>query len=132
MCIRDRFTAPVLGAQDPAVFLVTYHHTQADADAGVGALTAAEMSSYTTSSGNETVYVRVTNSNTVTPCYATNTVNIHIEPKPDPTIVTINNINTICVDYTTHDVIRTLTLVANNPVVGNYTYHCLLYTSRCV
>ena len=56
-------TAEVLNGQDPAIFAVTYHETQADADGN----TAALVSPYTNLSNPQLVYVRITN--TITGCY---------------------------------------------------------------
>ena len=55
-------TGEVLGGQDPGQFVVTYHESQADADAGTGAL----VSPYTNTSNPQTVYVAVTD--TLTGC----------------------------------------------------------------
>ena len=52
----------VLNGQDPLIFSVTYHETQADADANVGAL----VSPYTNLTNPQTMYVRITN--TITGC----------------------------------------------------------------
>ena len=62
----------VLNGQDPMVFDVTYHLSQADADANIGAL----VSPYTNTSNPQTIYVRTTN--TVTGCYKS-VVDFYIE-----------------------------------------------------
>jgi gliding motility-associated-like protein len=115
-----QFATLILAGQDPVQFLVTYHTSQADADSGVGSI--IDIANYITQADTDVVYVRVTNSNTVTPCYATTTINIYIERYPDPTIVTQDNVNVICVDYTNDAVIRPLLLEIDNPISGTYTY----------
>ena len=78
-------TATVIGAQNPADFNVTYHETQADADAGTGALT----SPYTNMTNPQTIYVRVENAD-ATVCYATASFDLIISgPTPDATSVPI-------------------------------------------
>ncbi|ALM48928.1 hypothetical protein AMR72_08530 [Flavobacterium psychrophilum] len=57
--------AVILGTQDEADFTVTYHNTQADADAGDAAITG-DLTAYP--SQGETIYARVTNN--ATGCHA--------------------------------------------------------------
>jgi gliding motility-associated-like protein len=116
------FATTVLGAQDPNVFLITYYHTQAEANAAVAGTEIPNPTTYETAPDDDTVWIRVTNSSTVSPCYAVTPLVIHIERYPDPTIVTQNGVNTICVDYSDDSVIRDLLLEINNPIAGNYTY----------
>jgi len=58
----DSKTLEVLNGQDPAIFAVTYHESQADADASINALT----SPYTNTSNPQEIFVNITN--TVTGC----------------------------------------------------------------
>jgi gliding motility-associated-like protein len=118
------FEPAILGTQDPLVFLVSYYHNQADAEAGNNAIPLAEAQAYITAADSDQIWVKVENSsNLITPvCYALTTIDITIERYPDPTVVTQNGINTICVDYSDDSVIRDLLLEINNPVAGNYTY----------
>jgi len=62
----------VLNGQDPGIFAVTYHETQADADANIAAL----VSPYTNLSNPQPIYVRTTN--TITGC-SKSVVNFSIE-----------------------------------------------------
>lgn len=68
----DSKTSEVLNGQNPTLFDVTYHATQADADAN----TAALVSPYTNASNPQQIYVRITN--TITGCYKS-VVNFSIE-----------------------------------------------------
>ncbi|NIC01111.1 hypothetical protein HA632_00110, partial [Flavobacterium sp. J49] len=43
-----QFNAAILGTQDPNVFLISYYHTQADAEAGTNAIPLAEAQAYIT------------------------------------------------------------------------------------
>ncbi|WP_232730370.1 T9SS type B sorting domain-containing protein [Lacinutrix sp. Bg11-31] len=60
-------TAAILNGQDPAIFTVTYHETQGEADASMNDLTAS--GDYTNTSDPQTIYVNITN--TVTGCDTT-------------------------------------------------------------
>jgi gliding motility-associated-like protein len=108
--------AEVLNGQDPTQFIVTYYTTQADADAGLNPITPANAYSANT----QTVYIRVTNN--VTGCYETTTVDIVTEQIPEPIITTIGGVNVLCVNFTDDSIERPLQLVAENVIVGNYTY----------
>jgi gliding motility-associated-like protein len=113
----------VLLAQDPTIFLLSYYHTLAEANAAVPGTEISNPATYETAADDDTVYIRVTNSATTSPCYAVTPLVIHIERYPDPTIVTQNGVNTICVDYTDDtNVLRDLLLEITNPIAGNYTY----------
>jgi gliding motility-associated-like protein len=116
------FEPTVLGAQNPAVFLVSYYHTQAAAEAGVAGTEITNPTTYETAADDDTIWIRVTNSATTSPCHDVTPLVIHIERYADPTIVTQNDVHTICVDYNSHAVIRPLLLEANNPIAGTYTY----------
>ena len=58
----ESMTASILNGQDPAVFTVSYHENQGDADTAMNALS----SPYTNTSDPQTIYVNITN--TVTGC----------------------------------------------------------------
>ena len=58
----ETMTAAILNGQDPAIFTVTYHETQMDADIAMNALS----SPYTNTSDPQTIFVNITN--TVTGC----------------------------------------------------------------
>ncbi len=65
----------ILGGQDPALFDVSFHQVEADADAGINAI--ASPDSFPNSSNPEVIYVRITNP--LTGCYtATQSFNIEV------------------------------------------------------
>ena len=70
--------AQILGAQDPAVFNVSFHETQADADAGLNPLPL----NYTNTTPNtQVIYVRV--EDPLHPeCFGTTTFNLIVNPLP--------------------------------------------------
>ncbi|WOI23665.1 T9SS type B sorting domain-containing protein [Nonlabens ulvanivorans] len=70
--------AQVLNGQNAASFNITYHPSQADADANTAALPASYPSSTTTP---ETVYVRI-ESNTNTQCYDTTSFTLTVSEQP--------------------------------------------------
>ncbi|PSG94081.1 T9SS type B sorting domain-containing protein, partial [Mesoflavibacter zeaxanthinifaciens] len=65
-------TTEILNGQDATVFTVTYHDTQADADAGVNAL----VSPYNNTSNPQVIYVNITD--TTTGCDITTMFNIEV------------------------------------------------------
>ncbi|MBT8272853.1 MAG: T9SS type B sorting domain-containing protein, partial [Bacteroidia bacterium] len=79
----DSQTATVLGAQLPALYTVTYHESQADADAGINAL----VSPYFNISNPQTIYVRVEELANPT-CYGSTTFELIVNPLPDVIAVT--------------------------------------------
>ncbi|MBT8286798.1 MAG: PKD domain-containing protein, partial [Bacteroidia bacterium] len=76
-------TATVLGAQNPADFTVTYHETQADADADINPL----VSPYTNTSNPQTIYFRV-EENVNPSCYGTSFFQLIVNPLPDVIVMT--------------------------------------------
>ncbi|UPT71161.1 MAG: T9SS type B sorting domain-containing protein [Flavobacterium sp. JAD_PAG50586_2] len=119
-----QFETAILNGQNPAVFLVSYYRTQADADAGTNPLTAAEELAYITDPDTDTIWVKVENSsNSITPyCYALATIVINVERYPNPIINTPNGVTTICVDFVTGAVIRPLTLDSGITNTSDYTF----------
>lgn len=79
----DTQTATVLGAQNAADFTVTYHESQADADAGINAL----VSPYANITNPQTIYVRV-EENTNSTCYGTTTFDLVVNLLPEVVPVT--------------------------------------------
>ncbi|AEH00087.1 T9SS type B sorting domain-containing protein [Lacinutrix sp. 5H-3-7-4] len=65
-------TAAILNGQDPSIFTVSYHETQAEADAAINGLN----SPYTNITNPQTIYVNITN--TITGCDVA-TLNFNIE-----------------------------------------------------
>jgi large repetitive protein len=116
-----QFESVILNGQNPAVFLVSYYHSQADAALGINAIPLAEAQAYITQPDADQIWVKVENSsNSITPfCYALTTIDIDIERYPNPVITTPNGVTTICVDFTTGNVVRPVTLssgIANTTV----------------
>lgn len=70
-------TATVLGIQNPADVNITYHGSQADADANIGALAL----NYNNTNSPETIYVRAENVND-TDCFTTTTFDLILNPAP--------------------------------------------------
>jgi gliding motility-associated-like protein len=118
------YAPAILNGQDPAVFLVSYYTSLADAVAGTSALTIAEATAYQTDADVDTIWVKVVNSsNLIVPfCYAITTIDITVERKPNPVISTANDVTTICVDFITNEVVRPLTLDSGIATPGNYTF----------
>ena len=118
------YAPAILNGQNPSVFLVSYYHSYANAIAGTNALTGAQSFVYQTHPDVDTVWVKVENSsNLITPfCYAITTINIRVERNPNPIITTANNVTTICVDFNTNVVVRTLTLDSGMATPENYTF----------
>ncbi len=74
-----QLTDLVLNGQDPALFNVTYHISQADADSGTSAL--AE-SYYNTVADQQTIFIRIENINN-TACYATTSIEVIVNRVPE-------------------------------------------------
>ncbi|AXO81791.1 gliding motility-associated C-terminal domain-containing protein [Olleya aquimaris] len=66
-------TDEILNGQDPTLFTVTYHETQAEADQSMNDL----VSPYTNTSNPQTIYVNITN--TITGCDTTTTFVIEVQ-----------------------------------------------------
>ncbi len=76
-------TSTILGTQDPAIFIVTYHNSRTEADNGQNALS----SPYTNNTpSKETIYVRIFNQNTGC-AQSTSTFDIIINPEPIANII---------------------------------------------
>lgn len=129
-----QFAPAILNGQSPAVFLVSYYTSQANAIAGINALSLDQAQAYETHPDSETIWVKVENGgNSLTPlCYAITTIEIAIERAPDPVIGTANGANTICVDFNTDVVVRPLTLNAGIANPSNYTFEWLESGSAAV
>jgi gliding motility-associated-like protein len=125
------YAPAILNGQDPAIFLVSYYTSLADAQAGTGALTLAQAQAYQTDADTDTIWVKVENSsNLITPlCNAITTIDITVERYPNPVINTANDVTTICVDFVTNQVVRPLTLNSGVVNPNNYTYEWFEGTS---
>ncbi|NNT73267.1 adhesin, partial [Flavobacterium sp. IMCC34852] len=119
-----QFNTAILNGQDPAVFLISYYHSQADAEAGINAIPLAEAQAYITQPDTDQIWVKVENSsNSIVPfCYALTTIDIEIERYPNPVIDTQNDVTTICVDFTTGEVVRPLVLESGIVNASDYTF----------
>jgi gliding motility-associated-like protein len=119
-----QFAPAILGTQDPNIFLVSYYHSQSDAEQGIGAIPLAEAMAYITQPDTDQIWVKIENSsNTIVPfCYALTTIDIEIERYPNPIITTPNGVTTICVDFTTGNVVRPLTLDSGITNAADYTF----------
>lgn len=113
----NQFASAILDGQNPSMYSVTYYTTQVNAENGVSPIIIA--TSYV-ASNNETVWVRVQNN--ATGCYALTTIQLHVEPRPNTIISTVNSVSTICVDFITGVVIRSLTLESGITNPDDYTF----------
>ena len=100
----------VLNGQDPAFFEVTYHETQADADANVGAL----ISPYTNITNPQLIYVRITN--TITGC-SKSVVDFNIEVQEEVQANQNMPIYAICDEFNTNDGFAEFDLLSQDTLV---------------
>lgn len=99
--------AEVLGEQDPDDYTVTYHETEEDAIAGESAIVNPEA--YTNETAlTQTIWARVTHTNSISQCWEVTSFQIEVELLPEPVISADNN--TICVDFGTGEVLRSVLL----------------------
>src|SRR5690554_206187 len=117
--LDDYWKDTVLGGQDPMQFAVTYHLSEADAQNDVNAIANPTAYSNTDSPYSQTIYIRVENTNTLSPCYDIAVAQILIEGLAEPVIT--SDYTHICVDYDTREVVRTVTL-DSNVTDPNYTF----------
>ncbi len=116
--------ATLLGAQNPADFVITYHASQADADANANALSATGYQNAGT--GTETIYARIESVSNNT-CFDTTSFDITVNVQPIAN--TMNDIE-VC-DDVTNDGFEVFDLTQNeadllgtqNPTDFNITYH---------
>jgi gliding motility-associated-like protein len=118
------YAPAILNGQNPAVFLLSYYTSLAEAQAGSNALTLAQAQAYQTDADTDTIWVKVENSsNSITPfCNAITTIAITVERYPNPIINTANGVTTICVDFITNAVVRPLTLDSGIANPADYTF----------
>ncbi|AUC82731.1 hypothetical protein CW733_11600 [Lacinutrix sp. Bg11-31] len=101
----EQNTSAMLNGQDPAVFIVTYHESQLDADAGMNAL----VSPYSNTSNPQTIFARIQNS-AASDCYKTTTFSLIVKDVPVTTFDT-DVVYEVCPNAT---VPITVTATANN------------------
>jgi len=116
----------ILNGQNPSDFLITYHLTAYTAEIGANSISNPDEYKNTSSPFLQTIYIRVKNINFTNDCVGLTSVNLIVEPILKPRIITgPDNNNTICVNYVTGEVERSLTLFSyiQSP---NYTYKWFL------
>src|SRR5690606_34165875 len=109
--LDDFWKDDVLGGQDEMQFAVTYHFTEEDAQNDVNAIADPTAYSNTDSPYSQTIYIRVENTNTLTPCYDIAVAQILIEGLAEPMIT--SDYTYICVDFDTKEVVRPVILDSN-------------------
>ncbi|WP_245890709.1 T9SS type B sorting domain-containing protein [Nonlabens xylanidelens] len=107
----DAYTAQVLQAQDPLMFIVSYHESQADADSGANPLSTT---SYTNISNPQTIYVRVESLENVL-CTASTSFDLIINESP--TITSAPDL-TLC-DDPSGDGVESFDLTQNDATILN-------------
>ncbi len=119
-----QFASAILNGQNPAVFLVSYYTSLADAQTGSNALSQSQAQAYYTNPDIDTIWVKVENTNSgIEPfCYAVTTINIRVERRPNPVITSTDNRSSICVEYPTELVLGPLTLNSNIVNPAAYTF----------
>jgi hypothetical protein len=119
-----QFESAILNGQNPAVFRVSYYNNQSDVINGTNALSLSQETAYITDSDTDTVWVKVENTNnSIQPfCYAITTIDISVDRYPNPIISTVNGVNSICVDYISGAVTRSLTLNSGIANPSAYTF----------
>ncbi len=108
-------TTEVLNGQDPLQFAVTFYDSEYNPDATPPLLPTpiADQAGYM--GYTHTIWAVVTN--IATGCQKIVSFGAIVEQLPEPQITTVDDINTICVDFTDNVVVRTLTLTAINNTV---------------
>ncbi|WP_420378751.1 T9SS type B sorting domain-containing protein [Gilvibacter sp.] len=81
--------AEILGGQDPVIYVVSYHASDADATTGDNAL----PDSYINTENPQVIWARVTN--TDTGCFAITTLTLEVSPLP---VITLEDSYRLCVD----------------------------------
>jgi large repetitive protein len=118
----------VLNGQSPTQFLITYHESMADAEEGLNPI-ATPATYVNTTADAQTIYVRVVNSVTVSPCDAITTIDIIVERLPEPVIVSQTGSNTICVDYYDPTIVSSDVTLDSGINLPGYTYQWFLGTT---
>lgn len=110
----------VLTGLDPNEYAITYHLSFADAEAGWNAI--ANPQGFTNTVVNEqTVYVRVKGLMPSNDCYTVLPMQLRVQRLIIPQILSVDNHHTLCVNFETGEVERTLTL-RSNLVEDSYAY----------
>ena len=102
----------ILGtSQSPTDYTVTFHESQANANNGANAI--ADLGNYM--GYTHKLWIRVQKNSTG--CFEIAASQQNVEMLPEPTIVTANNVNSICVNYTNDYVDRPLVLELKQPLI---------------
>ncbi|WP_339686027.1 T9SS type B sorting domain-containing protein [uncultured Nonlabens sp.] len=105
------YSSQVLLAQDPLLYAISYHDSQANADAGTNTL---DTTSYTNTSNPQTIYVRIENVNNMS-CFNTTTFDLTINETP--AITTAPDL-TLC-DDPSGDGAESFDLTQNDAIILN-------------
>ncbi|MDP2160642.1 MAG: T9SS type B sorting domain-containing protein, partial [Flavobacterium sp.] len=113
------FGAIALGTQSPTDYAVSYYETQADALAGTNAI--ADPSNYTNTNNPQEIWIRVTNTTTVSQCASLSPIQLTVNLLPE---ITLND-GFICVNPVTLTPIGTYTIDTNiaNPALYSYVWY---------
>src|SRR5690606_18877290 len=117
--LDDFWKDDVLGGQDSMQFAVTYHFTEEDAHNDANAIVDPTAYSNTDSPYSQMIYIRVENTNTLSPCYDVTMAQILIEGLAEPFIT--SDFTHICYDMEMGVVERAVTL-DSNITDPNYTF----------
>jgi gliding motility-associated-like protein len=113
--------AEVLGDQDPAIYEVTYYTSQEDAENHENAIATPEAFQNALETP-QTIWVRVTNTATISKCYDLTTITLTVERLAEPVITGEDGSNTICVEFGTNQVLRPL-LLSSGVTPEGHTFH---------
>lgn len=107
------FHNEILGNQNPNLFYLTYHFTEQEAISGQNAI--VNPNNFTNTIANEqTIWVRVENSNPHTPCFDVTPIQIQVERLPEPIVPAYPFV--LCVDY--GETISNNTIVLDSGING--------------
>ncbi|WP_157614161.1 T9SS type B sorting domain-containing protein [Pseudotamlana agarivorans] len=110
----------VLNGQDENIYKVSYYETAIDAENGTNPILNPQGFVNSTPY-NQTIYIRVENSNIPDVCYATTTFDYEVSPILKPVISSSSGSNTLCVDYSTGQLQNSITLMSDLQG-SNYAY----------
>ncbi|QQY81302.1 T9SS type B sorting domain-containing protein [Tamlana sp. s12] len=110
----------VLNGQDENIYKVSYYETAVDAENGTNPILNPQGFVNSTPY-NQTIYIRVENSNIPDVCYATTTFDYEVSPILKPVISSSSGSNTLCVDYSTGQLQNSITLMSDLQG-SNYAY----------
>ncbi|MCL9806233.1 T9SS type B sorting domain-containing protein [Flavobacterium amniphilum] len=107
----------VLGAQTPATdFIFSYFTSAADANAGINAI-ANPLAYQNDTPYNDTIWVRISNTTSNNPCFDIVSVNLIVNPLPNPVL---DSEYFVCQDYETGTLLNSVVL--NTGLSSGYTF----------